>query len=693
MVDLGDAEPIDAMVRAFRRSVDPEGRDKTIPRHFAGSLGPFKITFDWDIDREHHDREISSSMESWQLADRLRVALVDKVVPRDPEEPGNASAAQIRRLVIATDGELNLLPFEALPTRQGKYLIDEYEISYLGTARDMMRNETGSDVELGDAVVVADPAFTLAETGGTQVGTHAAFRGEMEREGITFPPLPGTRLEGERISRWLRVKPRMADEVLEGKLKELRSPRVLHTATHGYFLSDQDTLAADIRFFMGAGSDSAGRLSGAGLTNPMLRSGLALAGSQNWLERKPTPGEAEDGLLTAEDVAAMDLRGTEMVVLSACDTGLGEVRHGEGVFGLRRGFLLAGVKTLVMSLWKVDDLAAVLLMDRFYQNLLERGMGRREALREAQRYLRREVTVGGIRSEWLNEDVIAKLAGGDASARAEVLRNRIRQTGDADGKLAAKLVTAEAEETKWNNIVAQTTAALDKEKTKLSETTAAAEKEGKAIAAQGPLYERATTALQKYTHASEAVEANLKRREQPQKSLIASVAIGAGIYELVNKSAEEEAARFPLKVQMKLLGVQPEEIDKAISSADAYSRSHLANRQGILTAQSSLLQKGFAPDVAQQMAGPISDLARITGMEFKAAADTVGVAYDTFAKRMTGTTADKITKIGDTIGMLHFRGVDLDEEGFRRAASAADRFHIPLQSLAADFGPVESSRL
>jgi CHAT domain-containing protein len=105
--------------------------------------------------------------------------------------------------------------------------------------------------------------------------------------------------------------------------------------------------------------------------NPMVRSGLALAGAQSFMQRHPLPAEAEDGLLTAEDAALMDLRGTEMIVLSACDTGRGEVRNGEGVFGLQRGFVLAGVKTIVMSLQKVDDLAAVLLMDCFYENLIK----------------------------------------------------------------------------------------------------------------------------------------------------------------------------------------------------------------------------------------------------------------------------------------------------------------------------------
>jgi hypothetical protein len=126
----------------------------------------------------------------------------------------------------------------------------------------------------------------------------------------------------------------------------------------------------------------AGRLGELEFENPLLRSGLALAGANAGL-RGIAPAMVEDGLLTAEDVAGLDLRGTELVVLSACETGLGDVRTGEGVFGLRRAFVLAGAKTLVMSLWKVPDEPTCELMEDFYRRLLA-GEGRAEALRQAQ---------------------------------------------------------------------------------------------------------------------------------------------------------------------------------------------------------------------------------------------------------------------------------------------------------------------
>jgi CHAT domain-containing protein len=132
-----------------------------------------------------------------------------------------------------------------------------------------------------------------------------------------------------------------------------------------------------------------GGLAAPGRENPLLHSGLALAGA-NWKNKGFTPPpEAEDGLLTAEDVSGLDLLATELVVLSACETGVGEIHVGEGVFGLRRAFVLAGAKTLVMSLWKVPDEQTRELMEDFYRRIL-RGEGRAEALRQAQLELKRK---------------------------------------------------------------------------------------------------------------------------------------------------------------------------------------------------------------------------------------------------------------------------------------------------------------
>ena len=182
----------------------------------------------------------------------------------------------------------------------------------------------------------------------------------------------------------LGVKPWLRGQALEKRLKECRSPRILHLATHGFFLQDQPReLQREARGLGAVGWQAGGAGLAPGMENPLLRSGLALAGA-NWKNKGFTPPpDAEDGLLTAEDVSGLDLLATDLVVLSACETGLGEIHVGEGVFGLRRAFVLAGAKTLVMSLWKVPDEQTCELMEDFYRRILT-GEGRAEALRQAQ---------------------------------------------------------------------------------------------------------------------------------------------------------------------------------------------------------------------------------------------------------------------------------------------------------------------
>jgi CHAT domain-containing protein len=215
----------------------------------------------------------------------------------------------------------------------------------------------------------------------------------------------------------------MGEQATEGRLKKVRSPHILHIATHGFFLNDQGHHPkSNLSWLLDLSPENtygSGRLLGTLPESPLLRSGLALSGANTWLRGERLPEDAEDGLLTAEDVTSIDLQDTELVVLSACETGLGEVHVGEGVVGLRQSFILAGAQTMVMSLWKVPDLATTVLMDRFYENLFRRKMERNEALRQAQLYIR-DVTVAALREDWLNAQTIEKLAHPGTAARREL---------------------------------------------------------------------------------------------------------------------------------------------------------------------------------------------------------------------------------------------------------------------------------
>ena len=159
------------------------------------------------------------------------------------------------------------------------------------------------------------------------------------------------------------------------------SPEVIHIATHGFFLEDEREVKRT--GFMQALSKSNDQV----LYNPLLRSGLLMAGANRAWNNEDVIPDIEDGVLTAEEIAHMNLSNTQLVVLSACETGLGEVKNSEGVFGLQRAFKLTGVETLIMSLWKVPDQATSLLMTSFYSNWLN-GKTKHQAFRNAQKALR-----------------------------------------------------------------------------------------------------------------------------------------------------------------------------------------------------------------------------------------------------------------------------------------------------------------
>jgi CHAT domain-containing protein len=200
-----------------------------------------------------------------------------------------------------------------------------------------------------------------------------------------WAPLPGTRQEAEAIQRLVpQAQLFLGPEATKERLLHLPTPGVLHLATHGFFLADAPGPAASraVGHFGVLGKESASEHP----PDPLLRSGLVLAGAR--VPSSNTPGlQGDSALVTALELAGLDLWGTELVVLSACDTGRGDIKLGQGVYGLRRALVVAGAETVVMSLWKVNDDTTRLLMEDYYRNLLA-GLGRATALREAMRSLR-----------------------------------------------------------------------------------------------------------------------------------------------------------------------------------------------------------------------------------------------------------------------------------------------------------------
>jgi CHAT domain-containing protein/Tfp pilus assembly protein PilF len=283
-----------------------------------------------------------------------------------------------RQVLLSPDGTLNLIPFGALVDERGRYLIERYSFTYLTSGRDLLRMQEHFPNKQG-VVVIANPAFdrqTEKPENGLKSADVENLRPPEFKE--RFGPLGGTTYEAEEIGRLIPADMLMQASATEKAIKHVRAPKILHVATHGFFLANKGQMS-----FAAASADQFNGLTRfnvrGGTESPLLRSGLALAGANDL-----NGGDGEDGVLTALEASGLDLWGTKLVVLSACETGLGDVQNGEGVYGLRRALVLAGAESQVMSLWKVSDEVTKDFMAAYYKRLTL-GEGRSEALRHVQR--------------------------------------------------------------------------------------------------------------------------------------------------------------------------------------------------------------------------------------------------------------------------------------------------------------------
>ncbi|MBI2354999.1 MAG: tetratricopeptide repeat protein [Deltaproteobacteria bacterium] len=295
-----------------------------------------------------------------------------------------------KQLFISPDGNMNLIPFEILIAPDGKHLIEKYAISYIGAGRDIVRFADTATTQ-GNALIMADPDYNLGLKEKNLVAAElklaGAMRGSVSRDAskLSFDPLPDTKLEADAIAGVLAGKMKMTvrnyqnKKALEDILFASEPPRILHLATHGYFLNDEENKASTnqtrglvIKEKSGLGYDDF-----ANIENPMLRSGIVLSGVNTSLKEG-----RDDGMVSAEKILGLRLKGTDLVVLSACETGVGDVKNGEGIFGLKRAFILSGVKSLVMSLWSVPSAETAELMTDFYTQMAE-GKSKSNALQQA----------------------------------------------------------------------------------------------------------------------------------------------------------------------------------------------------------------------------------------------------------------------------------------------------------------------
>ncbi|MDY7020057.1 MAG: CHAT domain-containing tetratricopeptide repeat protein [Cyanobacteriota bacterium] len=290
-------------------------------------------------------------------------------------QPIRKKVGNTRHFILSPDDQLNLIPFAALVDENNQYLVENYQITYVTTGRDLLRLENQEYSSDQPPVMLANPNYD--NEGKPQTPVLVASRGShqvSEDIQISFGPLPGTAKEAEAIAPLLSNMTVLTEsQATENAIKALNSPQILHIATHGFFLKNIQEIAPKTRGFFGNDAVEISEKK----ENPLLRSGLALAGFN------PRESGSEDGVLTALEAANLNLRGTQLLILSACETGLGELENGEGVYGLRRAFTLAGAESQLISLWKVDDTGTKELMTQYYQRLLQ-NQGRSEAFRQTQ---------------------------------------------------------------------------------------------------------------------------------------------------------------------------------------------------------------------------------------------------------------------------------------------------------------------
>jgi CHAT domain-containing protein/lipopolysaccharide biosynthesis regulator YciM len=336
-------------------------------------------------------KQIDDQIDAYRLALRDPKRSDARQIARELDEkimqPVRSMGAAGKHLIISPDGELNLLPFESLLDEHGNYLIENYLISYVTAGRDLLRMQVARPGK-SEPEIFANPAFgdpateQSAASSPPKLGPAKAFaarRGSTTGQdfaGVYFAPLAGTAQEAHVLkSLFPDAKILSGEHASKAELERVEAPTILHLATHGFFLENAaDNAASNHTVGKGVGRSTDSTMK---TENPLLRSGLALAGANL--------GNRSDGngILTALEASNLNLWGTKLVTLSACDTGVGQVENGEGVFGLRRAFVIAGAETVVMSLWPISDAVTRDLMTSYYRGL-KAGLGRGDALRQAQ---------------------------------------------------------------------------------------------------------------------------------------------------------------------------------------------------------------------------------------------------------------------------------------------------------------------
>ncbi len=316
--------------------IPPSGPSKWVPIGQATELD--RIVEFYKVISNHFGNPSMMEAASKQLQTKL-FAPIEKQFPEGT-----------KRLIISPDSELCFISFATLLDDKNQFLCEKYDLQYVASGRDLLRQPYKGDVEKSkdSMTIFADPTYLTGTTGNTGPRWLAQLPGAKEE---------GRILKEEAESWKWKVDLLIDDKASEAAIRSMQAPRILHLSTHGFYFDHMP--------HPGKQDQEA---------NPMLKSGLALAGAETAF-RKWSTGKFEDpsqdGILMADELGDLNLRGTWLVCLSACQTGSGEAKSGEGVMGLRRGFIEAGAQHLISTLWPIPDAQTVPVMKDFYARVNE----------------------------------------------------------------------------------------------------------------------------------------------------------------------------------------------------------------------------------------------------------------------------------------------------------------------------------
>ena len=321
----------------------------------------------------------------------------------------------VKNIYFAPSGELHKIGLEYLPVSKSENICDVYTLHRLSSTRQLavIQDESkGQNTILYGGINYDEKSYAVttdsSSTKKTDLRSAFIYRTNVDSLSLrnSYDYLEGTKIEADLIAESLKLSNvpyhyYSGTDATEESVKNLNGtyPKVIHIATHGFYITEEE--ADKLKFARSERGKSIGNDHKIAQQEykPMTRSGLLFSGCNHIIRHEQIPDGEEDGILTAQEISTLDLRGLDLVVLSACQTGLGDIVSGEGVFGLQRGFKMAGAKTIVMSLWNVNDESTMKMMTSFYRHYLE-GMSKEKAFRAALDELRKDFSSQQERPDW-----------------------------------------------------------------------------------------------------------------------------------------------------------------------------------------------------------------------------------------------------------------------------------------------------